>query len=1506
MADDFASQIPDLSNFSDEDLQAIANGGADSSSPSPDDASQAAANPYLGAQINQESGGQDYDKSGNVLTSPKGAKGKMQVLDSTDTDPGYGVTPAKDDSLEERARVGRDYSAALQGHYGDPALGLAAYNWGPGNLDKWLANGANPAHMPKETKDYVKNIIGGTGKQYASADTGTQTDAMTDDTAPASDFSHMSDEDLQAIVDGRGADSSPDLSHLSDEQLMTIVNEQSLPGLGGAENMQPSAVAPPVTAAAGPQVPVYGADGVTPIQQQPPQPSPTDGLMLAGPTPQPDFAERSAADWAARLQKTHDIGVAADQGQQPLSSTLWQYGTNSLGALIGDPAMNALGSAGRYFHTGDVGDDNNPDNTTLTDIVKGAPGAVLDAVSPYLNPGLKDARISVADYVKSNPELSRNLAGANDLAMALPFMKPVGALAGAADTGITSAIDNLAPLADRDVASRNFLSNEGGARRGAGPTTTIPSAADMRADSSAIYKSLPGGAEALPAEGVDKFVDNITALSPQTRAGKIVAGDSALTKIVDRIAGNADPETGERSGGLKGQPMSLAEAQEVDEALGDHIDDLTDPTTGRLSKQGKKVQDIQTAFRKAINENQTEGSDMLNLARAKWAQAARMNDVERINARAELMQNPVTARQTGYRNLYLRLKQNPSGYSPQEIALVKRAADSGVVTNLLRVMGSRLGPIGAGVTGTAVGGPLGGALAFGTESAVAGTARNLANRIHLKRDTAVKQAIAGRPMPVVRPQTATAEAAPAVAETPKQITFQPDIIAGQGAGAVARPATGAEMANTEAARRLRVELGIDPDPQAAVRNGAASNTASVAPSALDKLGNLPISPNDTLRVGTQDLDAGSNTTISPEPSGSSNTAKNSPYSLRGPTENLTDINKTPPNTIYHDIANKATLIDKAEKAEKPAINMLKQATSDVPGVKVLGGRIKDSDTLNQKLEKKGRQPNEISDYLGARLQVDNAKAASHAIGNIARKANITHVDDFMNDEGRPGTGYRAIHIQIKNPDGFSYETQFVPKELMDVYDQERAIHDKWKDYRGNIPPELRTQHATDTDAAKKIFDDAWEKYKARTGEGGSSGGSQSEAYQPEVKTPISEGKPIKIHAEGKPDTAITPAGKEFNVRHAVVSGDDLIASNLDNMRPNPKYPQILQPRDRTSLASRQQITKYANDLNPRLLMNNPLSSEGSPIISKDGVVESGNGRTLSIKRAMSNNTEGAAKYKQALKDAGYNIRGVKNPILVRVREAPMTDAERIKLSQDSNADTKLGMSTVEQAKQDAGNLSSATLDKYRGGDIKLGQNREFVKSALKDMMPDNGLASVLSKDGALSQEVEHRINSALLHKAYGSEDITRLLAENTDNELTSLGKALTSSAPAWAKMRDAAANGLIPKNMDITQAITKAVKLIQQARHEGKPLSDYFRMDDMFKGKVDQRTGMIIRSFHTSDALTRFKSADKITKLLTDYTRKAGGIEPGVNLFGEKPMSPDDVLGSVFKDGDNDDETSGA
>jgi hypothetical protein len=116
------------------------------------------------AVMMQESGGNDLGKDGQPLTSDHGARYKMQVMPATAKDPGFGITPAKDDSAAEYNRVGTEYHDALYDKYkGDTAKTHAAYNAGPSTVDKAIEKGGDnwQDHIPTFTKEhYIPETAG--------------------------------------------------------------------------------------------------------------------------------------------------------------------------------------------------------------------------------------------------------------------------------------------------------------------------------------------------------------------------------------------------------------------------------------------------------------------------------------------------------------------------------------------------------------------------------------------------------------------------------------------------------------------------------------------------------------------------------------------------------------------------------------------------------------------------------------------------------------------------------------------------------------------------------------------------------------------------------------------------------------------------------------------------------------------------------------------------------------------------------------------------------------------------------------------------------------------------------------------------------------------------------------------------------------------------------------------------------------------------------------------------
>ena len=102
-----------------------------------------------------------YKETGNLKNpetakSSAGALGVMQLMPKTAK--GLGVDPL---NPEENIRGGVTYLKQMIDRYQDPTLALAAYNAGPGRLDKALKSGQGIMGLPRETQNYVRMAGGG-------------------------------------------------------------------------------------------------------------------------------------------------------------------------------------------------------------------------------------------------------------------------------------------------------------------------------------------------------------------------------------------------------------------------------------------------------------------------------------------------------------------------------------------------------------------------------------------------------------------------------------------------------------------------------------------------------------------------------------------------------------------------------------------------------------------------------------------------------------------------------------------------------------------------------------------------------------------------------------------------------------------------------------------------------------------------------------------------------------------------------------------------------------------------------------------------------------------------------------------------------------------------------------------------------------------------------------------------------------------------------------------------
>jgi hypothetical protein len=372
---------------------------------------------------------------------------------------------------------------------------------------------------------------------------------------------------------------------------------------------------------------------------------------------------------------------------------------------------------------------------------------------------------------------------------------------------------------------------------------------------------------------------------------------------------------------------------------------------------------------------------------------------------------------------------------------------------------------------------------------------------------------------------------------------------------------------------------------------------------------------------------------------------------------------------------------------------------------------------------------------------------------------------------------------------------------------------------------------------------------------------------------------------------VTASGRKIDTEFEVVELDNLITSD------KAEFPKALQPRDRSRLSSANQVMTIAGKLDPQQLADSRLASDGAPVIGPDNVVESGNGRTMALREVYGRERlqDRAAAYRAMIEAKGFDVAGMKQPVLVRRRITTLTDQERKAFTEEANARNTLGMSPSERAMVHAGRMDATLLDLYKGGDLTTLANSDFVRGFMSEVAPDEA-AEIRTADGLLNQEGIRRIEAAILAKAYPDSSLLGTLLESTDNNIKAIGGALLDSAPAMAGMKGKIAQGLILPETDISAEVVEAARLVAKARREGKLLSELLAQSGMFGDNVSPLAQRIVRLFFADADFKRQISRDKIAGLLNTYAELAKNVKPGDALFDDLPaLTVGDVIGALEK-----------
>ena len=378
-----------------------------------------------------------------------------------------------------------------------------------------------------------------------------------------------------------------------------------------------------------------------------------------------------------------------------------------------------------------------------------------------------------------------------------------------------------------------------------------------------------------------------------------------------------------------------------------------------------------------------------------------------------------------------------------------------------------------------------------------------------------------------------------------------------------------------------------------------------------------------------------------------------------------------------------------------------------------------------------------------------------------------------------------------------------------------------------------------------------------------------------------------------------PGVPPIEARPEVVPIESLIASHDADGRVNDAYPHAagLQLRDRTTLAALTQIPEIANNLQPERLGISPEAGLGAPIVGPTDAVESGNGRTLALRQVYASPAlaDRAGAYKAWLTAQGFDLTGIDHPVLIARRVTDLTPEQASAFAGAANERPTLAMNAAEQAKADAGRAGAA-LGQWRGGDLGSAANRDFVRAFMAEL-PHGERGGMVLPDGSLSSDGLRRIQSALFAHAYGDAlggTLGRMLTGETDN-MRSIAGGLSDAAGAWARMRQAVAEGRSPAGLDATRALAEAVQLLEQSRKSGIPPIELLMQADFERPPPSADAQALLSVMFRDQAMRRPIGRDALADLLTRYAGGAERTQAGPDMFGQPPPTARDLLHALTR-----------
>ncbi len=367
---------------------------------------------------------------------------------------------------------------------------------------------------------------------------------------------------------------------------------------------------------------------------------------------------------------------------------------------------------------------------------------------------------------------------------------------------------------------------------------------------------------------------------------------------------------------------------------------------------------------------------------------------------------------------------------------------------------------------------------------------------------------------------------------------------------------------------------------------------------------------------------------------------------------------------------------------------------------------------------------------------------------------------------------------------------------------------------------------------------------------------------------------------------------------AVVEADNIIASHDEmNFGKSKGYPtehgSNINPRNyKGDKVAQHEVIQNARELDPYEVISNAVNpTTGPPIISSDGIVLSGNGRTMSIKRAIQEFPERFEAYRNYLMQEGEiygidpnEIQQMQNPVLVKIDQESQdyTVKELDKYNkktqkEEAQIDQAIKLGKILESNPDAQKRILEVIGEFdtMGEFFADRQSQEIIKGVLQneEIILGQELNKYVDADGQFNKGGKDLIQDVLLSQVLNEQTLKASDLEGVKQ----FRRNIVNSIPVLVKNYTL---GEFSIKVELNEAV-----LIQAhfAQSDVKDFLTFATQQQLFGKDKDPNVLILNRAINLGQR--RFK------EVVQNYNGAAELSEAGGGLFGDQEvLDKDDII----------------